>query len=156
MSIIELFSENKVLNAVCGCGSDKAPGPDGFNFKYIKQFWGIIKEDVIKAVSWFWWKAEFSKGCNAYFVTLVPKVVDPLGLGDFRPISLIGSIYKIIAKILVVRVKKVIGKIIGEVQNAFIEGRYILDGVLIANETMEFLKRKKMKGLIFKVDFEEA
>ncbi|GJS23993.1 cysteine-rich receptor-like protein kinase [Tanacetum coccineum] len=136
--------------------SDKAPGPDGFNFKYIKQFWGIIKEDVLKAVSWFSEKAKISKGCNASFVTLVPKAVDPLGLGDFRPISIIGSIYKIIEKILAERVKRVIGNIIGEVQNAFIEGRYILDGVLIANETMEFLKQKKMKGIIFKVDFEKA
>ncbi|GKC29214.1 RNA-directed DNA polymerase, eukaryota, reverse transcriptase zinc-binding domain protein [Tanacetum coccineum] len=116
----------------------------------------IIKEDVLKAVSWFSEKAKISKACNASFVTLVPNVVDPLGLGDFRPISIIGSIYKIIEKILAKRVKRVIGKIIGEVQNAFIEGRYILDGVLIANETMEFLKQKKMKGIIFKVDFEKA
>ncbi|GJV81757.1 cysteine-rich receptor-like protein kinase [Tanacetum coccineum] len=47
-------------------------------------------------------------------------------------------------------------QVIGEVQNAFIEGRFILDGVPIANETMAFLKLKKRKGLIFKVDFEKA
>lgn len=38
----------------------------------------------------------------------------------------------------------------------FIKGRYILDGVLVANETVEFLKKSKKKGLIFKVDFEKA
>ncbi|GKE26983.1 cysteine-rich receptor-like protein kinase, partial [Tanacetum coccineum] len=38
----------------------------------------------------------------------------------------------------------------------FVEGRFILDGVLIANETMEFLKKLKRKGLIFKVDFKKA
>lgn len=52
-------------------------------------------------------------------------------------------------------VKKVIGKLIGDVQNAFVEGFYIVDGVLIANETMDFLKRTKMLSLIFKVDFEK-
>ncbi|GKD41675.1 cysteine-rich receptor-like protein kinase, partial [Tanacetum coccineum] len=54
------------------------------------------------------------------------------------------------------RIKKVIGNVIGEVQNAFIHGRYILDGVLIANETMEFMKKKKQKGIFFKLDFEKA
>ncbi|GKA22184.1 cysteine-rich receptor-like protein kinase [Tanacetum coccineum] len=41
-------------------------------------------------------------------------------------------------------------------QNAFIKGRFILDGILIANETVEYIKRKKDKGLIFKVNFEKA
>ncbi|GJY21854.1 cysteine-rich receptor-like protein kinase [Tanacetum coccineum] len=54
------------------------------------------------------------------------------------------------------RVKRVAGNVVREVQNTFIKGRYILDGVLIANETMEFLKKKKEKGLVFKVDFEKA
>ncbi|GKC19378.1 hypothetical protein Tco_1021528, partial [Tanacetum coccineum] len=58
------------------CGNDKAPRPHGFNLKYIKRFLGIIKEDVLQAV------------------------VNPLGLDDFRPISLIVSIYKIIAVIV--------------------------------------------------------
>ncbi|GJR02184.1 transposon TX1 uncharacterized [Tanacetum coccineum] len=101
-------------------------------------------------------KGEFSKGCNASFVTLIPKVDDPLGLGDYWPISLIGSYYKIISKLLSERIKKVIGNVIGEVQNAFIHGRYILDGVLIVNETMEFMKKKKQKGIDFKLDFEKA
>ncbi|GKA23345.1 hypothetical protein Tco_0709307 [Tanacetum coccineum] len=52
--------------------------------------------------------------------------------------------------------KKVVAKVIVEVQNAFIEGRFILDGVHISNETMEFLKKSKRKGLIFKVDFEKS
>lgn len=47
-------------------------------------------------------------------------------------------------------------KLVGEVQNAFIGGRYILDGVLIGNETISFLKKAKRKCLVFKVDFEKA
>ncbi|GJX47850.1 transposon TX1 [Tanacetum coccineum] len=96
------------------------------------------------------------KGCNASFITIIPKVADPIGLGDFRPISLIGCYYKIIAKILSKRVKRVVGNVVAEVQNAFIKGRFILDGVLISNETMDFLKKKKERGLIFKVNFEKA
>ncbi|GJW61068.1 putative RNA-directed DNA polymerase [Tanacetum coccineum] len=150
------FSEIKVWNAMCGCKSDKAPGPDDFNFKYIKWFWDIIKMDILRAIRWLWDNGEFSRGCNASFVTLILKVVDPMRLGNYRPISLIGCFYKIITKILTNKIKRVIGKIVGEVKNAFIEGRYILDGVLIANETMEFVNSKKRKGIVFKVDSEKA
>ncbi|GJW49120.1 reverse transcriptase domain, reverse transcriptase zinc-binding domain protein [Tanacetum coccineum] len=54
------------------------------------------------------------------------------------------------------RVKKVIGKLIGEEQNAFIKGRFILDGVLIGNEVVQFLKKKKEKAFLLKIDFEKA
>ncbi|XP_071726422.1 uncharacterized protein [Rutidosis leptorrhynchoides] len=72
------------------------------------------------------------------------------------PISLIGSYYKIIAKMLSNRLRKVVPNIIGSEQSAFMSGRYILDGVLVANETVDFIKRNKRHGLIFKVDFEKA
>ncbi|GJZ25644.1 putative RNA-directed DNA polymerase [Tanacetum coccineum] len=80
------------------------------------------------------------------------SVADPISLGDFRPISLIGCYYKILAKILAERVKKVIGEVVGDVQNAFIKGRSIVDGVLIANETVEYLMKSKGKCLVFKED----
>ncbi|GJR72598.1 putative RNA-directed DNA polymerase [Tanacetum coccineum] len=152
----EKIGEKEVWDAICGCGGEKAPGLDGFNFKYIKKNWEIIMADLMEAVNWFWKTKEISRGCNSYFVTIIPKVVDPIGLEDFRPISLIGCYYKILAKILAERVKKVVGEVVEDVQNAFIKGRFILDGVLIANETVEFVRKKKEKGLVYKVDFEKV
>lgn len=149
------FTDEEVWSAIRLCGSLKAPGPNGFNFKFIKRFWDIIKEDVLKEVHGFRENESISRGCNASFVTLIPKSCNSTSLGDFRPISLIGSFYKIITKLLAERIKKVIGSLIREVQSTFIGGRAILDGVLIANEVVDFKKSKK-KSLIFKVDFEKA
>ncbi|GJS84297.1 RNA-directed DNA polymerase, eukaryota [Tanacetum coccineum] len=75
---------------------------------------------------------------------------------DFRPISLIGSLYKIIAKILANRLVGVLGDIVNEVQLAFIAERQILDGPFILNEILQWSKTKKKQSLIFKVDFEKA
>ncbi|GJY75420.1 RNA-directed DNA polymerase, eukaryota, reverse transcriptase zinc-binding domain protein [Tanacetum coccineum] len=75
---------------------------------------------------------------------------------DFRPISLIGSIYKIIAKILTNRLVGVLGDIVNEVQSTFISERQILDGPFILNEIMQWCRRRKKQSLIFKVDFEKA
>ncbi|XP_068498435.1 uncharacterized protein [Phaseolus vulgaris] len=77
-------------------------------------------------------------------------------LGEFRPISLVGCLYKIISKVLSLRLKKVIGKIIDIRQSAFIEGRGLLDSVLIANEVLEEYKRKRKRCIFFKVDYEKA
>ncbi|KAJ9553481.1 hypothetical protein OSB04_017526 [Centaurea solstitialis] len=150
------FKKEKYWEAIKNCGSNKSPGLDGFTFGFLKKFWPIINADLSRAVNWFWEKGELSKGCNASFLTLIPKTESPLNLGDYRPISLIGAFYKIIAKIMAERLKGLMGKINNNTQSAFIKDRFILDGVLIVNEVIDFLKRKKKKGLIFKVDFEKA
>ncbi|GKA76688.1 RNA-directed DNA polymerase, eukaryota, reverse transcriptase zinc-binding domain protein [Tanacetum coccineum] len=96
------------------------------------------------------------KGCNSTFIALIPKNPDANMVKDFRPISLIGSIYKIIAKILTNRLVGVLGDIVNEVQSAFISERQILDGPFILNEIMQWCRRRKKQSLIFKVDFEKA
>ncbi|XP_071739290.1 uncharacterized protein [Rutidosis leptorrhynchoides] len=150
------FSEKEVYDAIHDCADNKAPDPDGYNLRFYKKFWDIVKDVLVDAINWYWEYGEITKGCNASFVTLIPKKMDPVGLGDFRPISLIGSYYKIVSKILSNRLWKVIPSLVGSEQSAFLKGRYILDGVLIANETIDFLKVNKKKGIIFKMDFEKA
>lgn len=86
--------------AIKNCGDIKAPSADGFNFGFRKKFWSTIKEDLVKAGDYFWETGIINKGCNASFVTLILKTSDVIGLGDLKPISLIGCYYKIISKIL--------------------------------------------------------
>ncbi|GKB59561.1 RNA-directed DNA polymerase, eukaryota, reverse transcriptase zinc-binding domain protein [Tanacetum coccineum] len=81
-------------------GSDKSPGPDGFTFAFYKKFWDTIKEDVVGSVQHFFNTGILPRGCNTSFIALIPKVPNPMVISDFRPISLIGANYKIIAKVM--------------------------------------------------------
>lgn len=63
------------------------------------------------------------KGLNPSFITLIPKKDSPQRIDDFRPISLIGGAYKIIAKLLAGRLSCVMDSIIADNQTAFIKGR---------------------------------
>ncbi len=76
---------------------------------------------------------KFEKSLNTTFISLIPKKVDATNIRDFRHISLIGSIYKLLAKVLANRLKLVLDNVISESQNSFVGGRQMLDSVLIAN-----------------------
>ena len=154
--LVAPFAEEVVRLGGWDCRSDIRPGPDGLNFKFIKRFWQLIKPDILRFLDEFHVNSAFPRGCNASFLALIPKVADPQFLNDYRPISLIGCMYKIVAKLLAKRLKKVLPTIINETQSAFIEGRHLLQSVLIANEVIDEAKRSTKSCCIFKVDFEKA
>ena len=69
---------------------------------------------------------------------------------------MVRSIYKTIAKILSRRLKEVMPNLVGEAQTAFVCTRQILDGALIANEVVNWLKKSKRAGIFLKLDFKKA
>ncbi|GKA55171.1 RNA-directed DNA polymerase, eukaryota [Tanacetum coccineum] len=124
-----------------------------------KFFHGIINKRRAQLairgifVDGFW---ETEPGCNSSFVALIPKVMDAKFVNDFRPISLIGSVYKVVTKVLANRLAPVIADLISDTQSAFVAGRQILDGPFILDEILHWCKRKNKKAMFFKVDFAKA
>ncbi|GJU39538.1 RNA-directed DNA polymerase, eukaryota [Tanacetum coccineum] len=121
-------TKEEIKRAVWDCGTDKSPGPDGFTFGFYRRYWGILEKDVVDEVSYFFKDGTFPRGGNSSFIALIPKTQDAKLVKDYRPISLIGSMYKIIAKILANRLVVVLGDIVNE----------------------------KKESMIFKIDFERA
>jgi len=154
--LIKPFSEAEVKAAVWDCESFKSPGPDGVHFGFIKDFWNQLKGDVLRFISDFHRNGRLTCGINSTFIALIPKVDSPQRLTKFRPISLVGCLYKILSKVLSNQLRMVIGKVISDTQSAFVKDRHILDGILIANEVVDEARKTKKELLLFKVDFEKA
>ncbi|PNX64423.1 cysteine-rich receptor-like protein kinase, partial [Trifolium pratense] len=91
----------------------------------------------MRLISEFHRNGKLAKGINSTFIAQISKVDSPQRSNDFRPISLVGCLYKILAKVLANRLRLVIGSVISEAQTAFVKDRQILDGILVANEVVD-------------------
>nr|GEZ69203.1 RNA-directed DNA polymerase, eukaryota, reverse transcriptase zinc-binding domain protein [Tanacetum cinerariifolium] len=149
-------SVEEIKRAMWDCGTNKSPGLDGFTFEFFRRYWKFLENDISVVVMEFFSSDTFSKGCNSSVIALIPKTQNAKTVKDFRPISLIGSLYKIIAKILANRLSFVIPDLISDVQSAFISNWQILDGPFILNDLLSWCKYKKLKAMVFKVEFEKA
>ncbi|CAN4122179.1 unnamed protein product [Withania somnifera] len=78
------------------------------------------------------------RSCNASIIALISKKKVVEELRDYRPVSLIGSVYKLLAKILAARMKKVMNSVVSAQQSAFLKDRQVTDASLIANEVLDW------------------
>ncbi|RVX03380.1 DEAD-box ATP-dependent RNA helicase 28 [Vitis vinifera] len=135
--VLELpFTEEEIHSVLMEMNGDKAPGPDGFTVAFWQTCWEFVKEEIVDLFKEFYDQRSFAKSLNTTFLVLIPKKGGAEDLGDFRPISLLGGLYKLLAKVLANRLKKVLEKVVFGDQNAFVRGKQILDASLIANDVL--------------------
>ncbi|XP_028074729.1 uncharacterized protein LOC114277101 [Camellia sinensis] len=111
----------------------------------------------VKAVlDQFYQEGQFEKSLNATFIALIPKKGGAEDIREFWPISLLGSVYKLLAKVLANRLRGVLEGVVSESQNAFVGGRQILDAMFVANECVNSWVRQGNVGIMCKLDIEKA
>ena len=157
--LLKPFVEAEVLIALRQMDANTAPGPDGLPPLFFKQYWGKIGREVTDAVLAALNSGIIPTQLNHTFITLIPKVHSPRKVSEFRPISLCNVLYKLIAKVLANCLKPLLPKVISETQSAFMFERLITDNILIAHETLHYLKERrkgKMGYMALKLDMSKA
>ncbi|KAA3485036.1 reverse transcriptase [Gossypium australe] len=153
------FVVDEVREALKEMGPTKALGDDGFPAVFFQRLCHIAGRDVAK----FFLKV-LNEGMGPTLVNLtniviLPKVRHPMNLVNFRPINLCSVIYKIVAKVLVNRMKGVMDSCINKFQSVFVPGRLISDNALLAYEILHTFRQRRVgkKGfLALKLDMSKA
>jgi len=101
-------------------------------------------------------KGVFEKSLNVTFIYFIPKMARVNDINKFRPISLVGSVYKILVNVLASRLRAVVDKVLSPSQHAFVHGCHIMDASLIANECIDYYLRTNHLGILCKFDIEKA
>lgn len=120
----------------------KAPSPDGIPTLFYQKFWGIVKHDIFNSVQSFFHSGSLLKSLNHSFITLIPKTNSPNEVSHFRPFSLCNVIYKVISKLLVIRLIPFMDNLITSFSKCFYSREKYVDNILITHEIFDLLGKK--------------
>ncbi|CAL8174658.1 unnamed protein product [Prunus armeniaca] len=151
-------SIEEIKNSVFAIGRFKTPGPDGFPALFYQDYWGVCSDDIISFVQDCFNTASLPDHLNETLISLVPKVERPMCMNQLRPISLCNTLYKVVSKILVARLRPCMTKLVSPSQVSFVPGRQITDNIIVAQEVLhKFKSAKGKKGFIaWKIDLSKA
>ena len=115
-------------------------------------------KSVLEEVGKIFTERKMPEYLNRTHITLIPKVQGPEALGNYRPISLCNSVYKIVTKIINARLRPFLDKLISPLQSAFVLGRKSVDNAIMVQEIIHSLskKRGKVGYMALKIDLEKA
>ena len=157
MKCEEGLTESELLKSIKELKNKKTPGTDGLPPEFYKFFWIDIKNILIESYNYAFYSGELSIEQRRGIITLIPKKQkNRLFLKNWRPITLLNTDYKILAKVLAKRFELVISIIINEDQTGYIKNRYIGQNIRTVEDVISFTDIFKLPGIILSVDFEKA
>ncbi|CAH8263184.1 unnamed protein product [Arabidopsis lyrata] len=156
-SLSSPFSGEDIRSCLFKMPLNKTPGPDGFPAEFFKTTWSIIGQDLTSAVLHFFRDSFIPSGLNSTSLVLIPKRPGAVELKDFRPISCLNTVYKIISRLLLDRLKNLLPGLILPNQTAFVKDRLLMENVLLASEVMQgYHLGLRKERITLKVDISKA
>jgi hypothetical protein len=134
----------------------KAPGPDGFTSDFFHHCWPMIRHEVWEILEDSQASGQILKALNSTFLALIPKEGQAQHPQQYRPIALCNIIYKLLTKVIASRLKPILPTIISPEQSGYVEGRQIMDSVILAHEVIHSLQKSKTPGMLLKLDISKA
>jgi Reverse transcriptase (RNA-dependent DNA polymerase) len=154
--LIDPISIREIKNVVFSLPKDKANGPDGLPIEFFQEYWEFISDDLHSMVMTFYHNRLDLWRINQAYITLIPKSTTPETLSDYRPISVLSAVPKILTKILATRLQPYLYGIISNNQTTFIKGRQLMQTFLSTRELLCHLVKNKITSIFMKIDFQKA
>ena len=115
VSNVELLpSVKEIKRALWDCDPSKAPRADGFNLNFVRKCWDTIGGEFSTCIFYFFVSGTLPRRLNMMWVTLALKFEGAQEIKDYKPISIVGCVYRVVAKIMANRLRGVMGALVGE------------------------------------------
>ena len=132
--------------------NNKTPGIDGFPAEFLKIFWCKLKTIITRALNHCFQKGQLSISLRHAIINCIPKGNKPIEfLKNWRPISLLSVLYKLLSGTIANRTKPFLNKLISETQTG-----YIGESTRLVYDTIQYLEANSKPGLLMLIDFEKA
>ena len=151
------YTMSELESAIRSSKLNKAPGPDGFSNEFLKYFSEELKCWIFRYFSEGIENDTLSKLALEGVITCIPKQGKLRNdLKNWRPLTLLNSIYKFFSTMVSNRLKAVLPSIINEDQTGFISGRFIGENTRMIYDTIDYCENEQQKGLLMILDFSKA
>ncbi|CAL8167543.1 unnamed protein product [Prunus armeniaca] len=152
------ITELEMKHSLFAIGGLKTLGLDGFLDIFYQNFWDLCSSDIISVVKYYFITASLPEHLNDTLIALVPKAERPTSIPQLRPISLCNTLYKVVSKIHVARLRPLMSKLVSPTQVSFVLGKRITDNIVVAQELLyKFKISKRKKGFVaWKIDLSKA
>jgi len=142
--------------AVSEGNSRSAPGADGFGMPLIKRCWQHLRLPLLRYSMCCYEKGTLTDNFRGATIKLIPKKTNPTDIKNWRPISLLSNLYKIISRALNNRLCTVVNRICSRSQKGFNNQRYTQEVLINVWESVAACRKNKVRGAILAIDMAKA
>ena len=156
-SILLMPTAEEITKIMFSLNPNKALDPDGLTSGFFKASWSLLGTECISPIQAFFNSGFLPKTTNSTILSLVPKFTGASRISDYRPISCLNKLYKVISRLLVRRLKPILHHLILPNQTTFVEGRLLVENTVLASELVNgYHKNKGSRKITIKVDIAKA
>jgi hypothetical protein len=150
------ITKKKLFQAVKAMAKGKAPGNDGIPMEFFHSMWSTIGKDFHRMIRKNIKEKQLHLRVTKGLICLMPKEGDVKDLKYWRPITLLTVFYKIFAKTLQTRLQPMLRDVISPEQTVFLPLRFILNNIVLTQETLHWARVSKQPTIFLKLDFSKA
>ena len=147
----------EISKALQNMKNGKTPGIDGFPVEFFKVFWNKLKDFVLRAYNWSYKMGNMTITLRQCVISCIPKGNKSRTLlKNWRPISLLSVVYKILSSTIANRIKTVLDSLVSKTQTGFVAGRFIGENTRLIYDILHYTEKESIPGLLMLIDFEKA
>ena len=150
------FTKEELFYALSHLQNEKTPGLDGLSKEFMIQFWEILQDWVVDIINQAWTSQNLHPTLAKGIIKLLPKQTFCSTLAHWRPITMMGIVYKIMTKAIAIRIHPLLRQSVHSSQSGFIGGRSIYDNILAVQLGIECAQRSHQETVLLQLDFAKA